>query len=65
VDGTWDYAVTSLSGSVAGEDVSCTVRDAILLLDQQGNSFSGTRDAGTLECAVDVGEDELRLDTAN
>lgn len=65
VDGTWDYAVTNLSGSVTGEAVSCTVQDAILLLDQQGASFSGTRDAGTLECAVDVGEDELQLDAAN
>lgn len=65
VDGTWDYEVTNLSGSVAGAAVSCTMRDAILLLDQQGISFSGTRDAGVLECVVEVGADELRLDAAN
>ena len=65
VDGTWDYGVTSLSGSVAGEAVSCTVLDAILLLDQQGTSFSGTRSSGTLECVVGGGDDGSRLDAAN
>jgi hypothetical protein len=65
VAGTWDYDATNLSGSVAGFSVSCAVRDAVLLLDQQGTSFSGTRDAGILECVGEGKQDEVRLDAPN
>lgn len=62
VSGSWDYNATDLVGAVASLSVSCDIVDAVLVLNQQGTSFSGTREGGLLTCELEGGQDGQVLD---
>ncbi|MEJ2343752.1 MAG: hypothetical protein P8Y10_16335 [Gemmatimonadales bacterium] len=66
VTGRWDYEATRMLGDIDGRPLSCEVTGAVLILEQQGSSFSGTREGGRLRCFVDgSADDDLLLDTAS
>ena len=54
LDGTWQFTYSSISGSLIGLTVSCTVTPVTFTITQSGNTFTGTQ-VGTSQLTCSAG----------